>query len=311
MGDTQFLQQQINAINAEVNQIKLNAKDISELPVLPLPLESSDAAAITRSGTTYKINANEFGGSGGGTGDGDMKKVIYDTNGNSVVDDADNKSLVAGALVSDALNNLNKQINPPSISNFNFAGRPSNGLVEAGAAFSNLVFVWNNINSPITLVIGDSKSMMSTLHITDGHNTIAGNTLYQFNNDIVTWIITGNDGVSDSCSLRWVEPSYFGTNTDGSTPSPGDIIAESKIITYTASQITVKPNNSPTEHVWIAVPVTGSAFTKWFNVVGNDGNIGTGEAFEKRTSTMDINGVTYEVYVQTLPSAWNGTLKLF
>ena len=106
-------------------------------------------------------------------------------------------------------------------------------------------------------------------------------------------------------------PSYFGLNIDGSIPSIIDITIEPKIDVDTSYEIIITPNNHPTEHVWIAVPVTGTIFTKWFIVVGNEGDVGYREAFELRSTDTIINGVRYEIYIQTLPSQVDGDLKLF
>ena len=199
------------------------------------------------------------------------------------------------------------EIHPPLLSGLTYTDK--NPLIRFNTVLSNLVFTWTEVNSPADLVLSDSANKMGNINV--GGMGYTGDKSYSIADaDYITWTLSSTNASSVSTYTRFVYPSYFGVNTDGDTPTLGEITAESELIKDTRANITVTPNNEATQHVWVAVPVTGSAFTTWFNVVGNEGNIGSGEAFELKTSTMAIHGVNYEVYVQSSPSAWSGNLKL-
>lgn len=275
---------------------------------------SNNGIHLTSTEKSAVVNANSPGGSNpfatmddiGAAGGGDMVKAVYDSNGNNYVDDADNQSVVAGALVSDALNNLYAQLNPPSLSGFNFTGRST--YIKVGTSLSNLHFYWSTNNSPTNIKISDNKGIMGNVGVSGvSYN---GNKNYSYsNNTSVTWTIIADGGLSASTNTRWVYPSYFGTNTTGNVPTTGEITGRPDIITYTTTSLTVTPNNAPNEFIWWAIPVTGSAFTKWFNIVGNDGNIGASE-FVRLNGIIALNGTNYEIYITNSPSAIDGTLRL-
>jgi len=221
--------------------------------------------------------------------------------------DADNLSNVQGSTISEALNTLNKQLNPPSVGGLTFIGRSTYVRVES--VLEDLNFRWDEFNNPAGLILSDSLGIMGDVPVSGG--VYNGDDKYQFfTSQYITWNLVGDDGVNSSTNTRWVYPSYFGVNTTGIMPERPIIDDEPEILTYTASEFAVTPNNASNEYVWFAVPVTdGSVYTKWYISQDNNGLIGD-DQFISRGDNVDMNNTTYERYITNYPSDIVGEIKL-
>ena len=344
------MQAAINMLIKEVNAIKTNAKQVHEFDYIVFPLNDTDYIHIDRNGVSKKIKATDLGAGGIPTGaswgsiSGDIDNQIdlkikleglepslgnpptdgfalfstasghrywqaVSTGGGGDTDSITNSSNVPGTTATDAFNNIWSTLNPPKLNSFTVNGA---SIFKAGTTLVSPTLAWSGVNGIGSSTTWDSDNTTTPISTSyKDADSVSSNRDYVKSYGHVTWTIHVANTGDKSVTKYWVYPSHWGKKTSNDMPTEAEIIASNDLIIRTESRITIKPNNLPTEHIWFAIPVTGSAFTKWFNVVGNDGLIGSGEAFELRTSTMEIDGKMYEIYTQTLPSAWSGNLKLF
>lgn len=224
-------------------------------------------------------------------------------------DDVENLSSVMGDDVTQALDHLLNIVEPPLLSGLTYSGRVS--YLKSGASISNLEFIWSVSGGVKGTILKDSLGQMGDVSIPEGSVNYTGIEAYTSIVPVtITWTLTDPAaGVSDTINTQWVYPSYWGLNQTGLVPDEPTAIAGNEMITATTSSVTITPSNAPEDFIWWAIPVTGSPYTTWFNVVGNEGLIGPAE-FVRQDSNLDIGGVAYEIYITNSPSAVEGTLKL-
>jgi hypothetical protein len=239
-----------------------------------------------------------------------MDTSVYDTNNNGYVDDADNQSSVPGALVSDALDNLYNQLNPPYLNGFTFVGHRR--YLEVGAVISNLLFTWDLFGNSSGVKLTDSKGIMGTVLLASTVDNYQDDETYQMTSKTsVTWHITTQDGaLSDSIITDWIYASYNGKNTTGNIPTENEIKAGSKHITPTSSTFTANPHTLPTEYGWFAVEDSQSRnYTEWYIAEDNYGAIGPLE-FIRYGGQVNVDGRNYDLYIYNYPSEMDNNITL-
>lgn len=194
------------------------------------------------------------------------------------------------------------------ISNLNYTANTSAAYLEVGTTLSISKFLWTVGGTPLNLRLVDSDGTLNVV-VTGNQHTI-DKTYSKPVFSSVQWTLSGDNVSSITKTTYWVEPSYFGKKLTGTVPTSAEILAGSKLLTLTSTEISAPLNTLSTEYGWIAVEVNQADgdYTNWFITELNRSTIGPAE-FIKKAGAVSVNGKTYSVYMFNYPTEV-GTLKL-
>jgi hypothetical protein len=195
-----------------------------------------------------------------------------------------------------------------SISSLNYQANNTAAYLEVNTTLSITKFTWTANGSPESLNLLDSVGLINTPVTGDQHNVNQSYLRTSFS--YIDWFLSGSNVSTISKRTYWVEPSYYGKKVTNSIPTSAEILAGTKVLTLTASEIQVPISTGVTEYGWIAVEVnqTAGTYSEWFITDLNRSLIGPNE-FIKKAGSVSVAGKVYDVYMFNYPSQV-GTIKL-
>lgn len=183
-----------------------------------------------------------------------------------------------------------------SISNLRYDSNQTSNFLRIGDTLNITKFLWTIAGEPIDLHLQDSIGQYSA-DVTGNQVTVTESYSFSYFTD-VSWTLSGSNVDPITTTTYWVEPTYYGKNTTGNTPTATEILAGVELLSLTHESISVPIGTVVTEYGWIAVENTQTAkyYTKWEVSAINTADIGSNE-FIKYVGNVIVNTKVYNIYI--------------
>ena len=170
------------------------------------------------------------------------------------------------------------------------------------------VLVWTSVGAPTGLKITDPDGV--DYDVPDGATSFNINKIFSSSTaDTLTFTLTSDNAGTITTTVAWNFAIFSGATTDtldSVDTAYIDANGKSEMLPYSPElSVAMLAAN---QYAYIAVPNTGTLYTKWYEHVLNNGGIG-GREFFRYQGTVVIATHDYDVYITNYPTDLDGVIK--